>query len=133
MGKKIFSLFLASLMLLYLGAGMSGCKETPADYSGEDSGITFVLDKTDFSVNTLNLPLTNQDIALFDRFYTIDGEATAFVGGDHTGRTLVTVRYNPSYNEFTVLAIDNSEGEKAETLIPVNGFVASIPNAMLEG
>lgn len=133
MGKKIFSLFLASLMLLSLGAGMSGCKETPADYSGEDSGITFVLDKTDFSVNTLNLPLTNQDIALFDRFYTIDGEATAFVGGDHTGRTLVTVRYNPSYNEFTVLAIDNSEGKKAETLIPVNGFVASIPNAMLEG
>ena len=133
MGKKIFSLFLASLMLLSLVAGMSGCKETPADYSGEDSGIIFTLDKTEFSANTLNLPLTNQDIAIFDRFYKIDGEPTAFVGGDHSGRTLVTVRYNPSYNEFSVMSVDNSEGDKANTLIPVNGFVASIPSNLLEG
>lgn len=133
MGKKIFSLFLASLMLLSLVAGISGCKETPADYSGEDSGITFSIDRKDFTANTLNLPLTNQDIALFDRFYKIDGEATAFVGGDHTGRTLVTVRYNVSYNEFSIAAVNDSEGDKADTLIPVNGFVASIPTEMLEG
>ena len=72
MSKKIFSLLLASLMLLSLVAGISGCKETPADYSGEDSGITFSIDRKDFTANTLNLPLTNQDIALFDRFYKTD-------------------------------------------------------------
>ncbi len=133
MTKRVFSLLLASLMLFSIVAGVSSCKETPADYSNEDSGITFVLDKTEFSANTLNLPLTNQDIALYDRNYVIDGESTAFIGGDHTGRTLVTVRYNPSYNEFSIMAIDDSEGEKSETLIPVNGFVASIPSNLLEG
>ncbi len=132
MTKRVFSLILASLMLFSIVASISSCKETPADYSNEDSGITFVLDKTEFSANTLNLPLTNQEIAIFDRNYKIDGVATASVGGDHTNRTLVTVRYNPSYDEFSIMAIDDSEGKKSETLIPVNGFVASIPSNLLE-
>ncbi len=133
MTKRVFSLLLASLLLFSVVAGVSGCKETPADYSKEETGITFVLDKIEFLVNTLNLPLTNQEIAIYDRNYKIDGESTAFVGGDHTGRTLVTVRYNKSYDEFSVMAVDDSEGAKSETLIPVNGFVASIPSALLEG
>ncbi len=133
MSKRIFSLILAATMLFSLVTVISGCKQTPADYSEEDAGISFVLDKTEFSANTLNLPLTNQDIALFSRGYKIDDVETAYIGGDHSGRTVITVRYNDAYKEFSITVVDDSDGTKANTLIPVNGFVISIPTEKLEG
>lgn len=133
MSKRTLSLVLATVMLFSLISVLAGCKETPADYSDEDAGITFVLDETEFAANTINLPLTNQDIALYSRGYTADGAETAFIGGDHTGRTVITVRYNASYNEYSITVVDDTDGTKADTLIPVNGFVASIPTEKLEG
>ena len=133
MSKRILSFILAAVMLFSVVTVISGCKDTPADYSGEDAGITFVLDKQEFEANTLNLPLTNQDIALYSRGYKVDDKETAYIGGDHTGRTVITVRYNASYKEYSITVVDNSDGTKEDTLIPVNGFVISIPNEKLEG
>lgn len=133
MSKRILSLILAATMLFSIVSVMSGCKDTPADYSNEDSGVAFTLDKTEFSANTLNLPLTNQEIALYSRGYTVDGEETAFIGGEHIGRTVITVRYNDAYKEFSITAVDDTDGDKANTLIPVNGFVISIPAEKLDG
>ncbi len=131
MKKRVLSLFLSVIMLFSVVSVLVGCKEDDLDYSGESADIVVELDDIEFKVNTLNKPVTNQDVAVFSRGYTVDGEATAFIGGDHTGRVVVTVRYTASHSEYSIIAVDDSDGDKADTLIPVNGFVVSILSSLV--
>lgn len=126
MKKRALSLLLSAIMIFSAFSVLVGCKNEDVDYSGENADMIIELDDTEFAVNTLNKPVTNQDVAVFSRGYTVDGNTTAFIGGDHSGRVVVTVRYVASHNEYSIIAVDESDEDKADTLIPVNGFVVSV-------
>ncbi len=133
--KRISALLLCFLMLFSLTVSLAGCKDEevpPADYSGEKTDFVFTLDKKEFTANTIDLPVTNQDIAVFTRNYKLNGEETAFIGGDHTERTVLSVRYNRAYEEYTIIVLNDTAEDKADTLIPVNGFVISINPKLIE-
>lgn len=133
MNKRFISAVLAFVMVFAIAVSTASCADKKVDYSGEKTDITFVLDKTEFVANTLNKPYTNQDIALFSRGYSIDGKETAYIGGDHSDHTVISVRYNLSYDEFTIIERIDGEGDKADTLIPVNGFVISLKPELIDG
>ncbi len=131
MKKRALSLFLSVLMLLSSLSILAGCKDENVDYSGEKANMVVELDKVEFEVNTINKPVTNQEVAVFTRGYSVDGSTTAYIGGDHTDRVVVTVRYTASHNEYSIIAVDESEGDKAQTLIPVNGIVISVLSSLV--
>ena len=131
--KRTVSLFLAVLMAVSTAIAAAGCDKTP-DYSDSNAGMTVELGGTEFSVNTVDKELGGQDVAVYTHSYEPDGKPSAVIGGDHTGRTAVTVRYSEtSDDKYIIIAVDSSDGDKSDTLIPVNGFVVSIKSPLLEG
>ena len=131
--KRTVSLFLAVLIAVSTAIAAAGCDKTP-DYSDSNAGMTVELGGTEFSVNTVDKELGGQDVAVYTHSYEPDGKPSAVIGGDHTGRTAVTVRYSEtSDDKYIIIAVDSSDGVKSDTLIPVNGFVVSIKSPLLEG
>lgn len=129
-----FKLISFILLLCFTVEAMSSCAKNNNENITADLEIT-IGNKT-FKADVINSAISGSDIAVYTRDYKDKkGKILFTIGGSHTYRAVYTVRYtrDSDTEKFTVIAIDDSDNNKTDTPIPVNGFVISLPKSSVDG
>ncbi|HAN21024.1 MAG: hypothetical protein A2Y15_08175 [Clostridiales bacterium GWF2_36_10] len=127
MKRKAISIILLFGMIISI---LSSCTKKNEDDDISELNFEVTLGETVFKADKLNAQVSGEEIAVFTRDYKDkDGNILLTIGGTHTDRAVYRVKYSKDEDSssFTILSVDSSGNEKANTPIPVNGFTISIP------
>jgi hypothetical protein len=131
--KIVHFVFLAFILSFFTGT-LSSCfrrgEETPV------ADLEFFIGDNKFMAKAMNEAVKGDNITVYTRDYKdADGKYLLTIGGAHNDRDVISIKYNrdEESTSYTVITADTSGGSKADTRIPVNGFVVSIPKKSTEG
>ena len=130
--KKLAALVLAVIILIPM---LAACKENKPGTDKLDPGMGFEFSVT-FGKSTITAKHLNtaqfpaDDVALYTRDYKEENKYVLAIPNTE-GRTLITVGLTRQGDEDE-FSVTNKTSSVAYAEIPYNGFVLSVPNAMLE-
>ncbi|MEG2003690.1 MAG: hypothetical protein RR057_03735, partial [Clostridia bacterium] len=138
--KKILCIILSLLFMssIMVGCTKSGDESSEEGTSSEDSsskvGVTIEIDGKKIKANVSNSQALGNSVVLYDRNYKTNDAYMLTVGEAQNDRTIITIKKTGSPDDgysYSVLSVDDSDDDKSNVSIPVNGFLLSVKKDLL--
>ncbi|MEG1743250.1 MAG: hypothetical protein RR246_03695, partial [Clostridia bacterium] len=138
--KKILCIILSLLFIssIMVGCTKSGDESSEEGTSSEDSsskvGVTIEIDGKKIKANVSNSQALGNSVVLYDRNYKTNDAYMLTVGEAQNDRTIITIKKTGSPDDgysYSVLSVDDSDDDKSNVSIPVNGFLLSVKKDLL--
>ncbi len=127
--KKTLCILISFVLLLPFAVSCGNKNETAGFIEGFDFIVKF--EDVEIKATKINASPEKGNAAIYTRDYILDGEHSVVLGEEQKGRVAFSIRRNDKNGNVDFEVVKRYEENVSEAIIPVNGFVITIPASQM--